>query len=208
MRSRVLFRDSAGLTLFLIGAVAVSLPRAAHADDVTPPDVPHDLQVPVGNTAFLVGHADGTQNYVCLPSSSGFAWTLFTPQATLFDDQDKELITHFFSPNPSENGTIRATWQHSRDASTVWAAAINNPVFVTKGAVPWLLLQVPPNGTREGPTGGATLAGTTFIQRVNTHGGVAAPADCASSSDVGKKAFVPYTADYFFYKAASASDGQ
>jgi hypothetical protein len=47
---------------------------------------------------------------------------LFTPEATLFDSVDgKQVTTHFFSvnPNPSDGGKIRATWQHSKDTSTV-----------------------------------------------------------------------------------------
>ena len=63
---------------------------------------PPNIQVPAGNKAFLVGHAVGTQNYVCLPSGSGVRFVLFTPQATLFNDDDKQLTTHFFSPNPFE----------------------------------------------------------------------------------------------------------
>ncbi len=64
----------------LVVAFTVSSPQPAHADRVTPPPVPTQIQVPPGNEAFLVGHAVGTQNYVCLPSGSGFAWTLFTPE--------------------------------------------------------------------------------------------------------------------------------
>lgn len=30
---------------------------------------------------------------------------------------------------------------------------------------------------------------------------------CTSSTDVGKKVFAPYTADYFFYKAAENDTG-
>jgi Protein of unknown function (DUF3455) len=51
-----------------------------------------------------------------------------------------------------------------------------------------------------GPTGGATLTQTTFIQLVNTVGGVTPPTGCDTLPDVGHKAFVPYTADYVFYK--------
>jgi uncharacterized protein DUF3455 len=182
---------------------------------VVPPPVPANLQVPAGNTAFLVGHAVGTQNYICLPSGSGFAFTLFTPEATLFDDGDKQLITHFFSPNlspipPEVLGTIRATWEHSRDTSTVWASATpdttsTDPAFVAPGAIAWLLLNVV--GAQDGPTGGHTLTATTFVQRLNTSGGVAPSSGCASSADVGNKAFVQYTADYFFYKGPkSAAD--
>ena len=52
------------------------------------------------------------------------AWTVFTPEATLFSDQREQLTTHFFSPNPAEGFIVRATWQDSHDTSTVWARAI------------------------------------------------------------------------------------
>jgi hypothetical protein len=193
--------DPAAAVLFVLGFVVATLPQLARADDVTPPPVPRDLQVPRGNEAFLVGHAVGTQNYICLPSGSGFAWTLFTPQATLFDDEGQQVITHFFSPNPAEDGAIRATWQDSGDTSAVWAQAVHastDPAFVASGAVPWVLLQRV--GVRAGPTGGRALTGTTYVQRLNTVGGVAPSTGCAASADVGAKAFVPYGADYFFYR--------
>jgi hypothetical protein len=194
-------------------AFAVTLSQPAHADKVTPPAVPPDIQVPEGATAFLEGHAVGTQNYVCLPcpnpttpatacpDSTGFAWLLFTPEATLFADNDKQVTTHFFSPNPSEGGTVRATWQDSRDSSIVWggrAISSSDPHFVAQGAIPWLKL--PMAGVQEGSTGDNTLTATTFIQRLNTSGGVAPSTGCTSTTNVGDKAFVPYTADYFFYK--------
>jgi hypothetical protein len=52
------------------------------------------------------------------------AWTLFTPQATLFRGRGRQVQTHFFSPNPVESGTVRATWQDSKDTSTVWGRGI------------------------------------------------------------------------------------
>jgi hypothetical protein len=78
-------------------------------------------------------------------------------------------------------------------------ASYSNPGFVARGDIPLLLLQV--IGAQDGPTGGHTLTATTFIHRLNTSGGVAPSTGC-TASDVGKKAFVPYTADYFFYRAA------
>ena len=77
------------------------------------------------NEAFLLGRGKGTQNYICQPTGSPstalghVAWTLFTPEATLFTDQAKQLITHFASPNPDEGGIVRVTWQDSRDTNDV-----------------------------------------------------------------------------------------
>ena len=195
-------------------AVTLSQSQPAHADKVKPPPVPPEIQVPSGQEPFLEGHAVGTQNYTCLPcpnpttpagmcpDASGFAWILFTPEATLFRDNDRQVITHFFSPNPDEHGTIRATWQDSRDTSTVWAKLFRPPLLVP-GAIAWLLLQV--SGAEDGPTGGHTLTAATFVHRVNTAGGVA-PSTACTSSDVGTTAFMPYTADYIFYTDAPGSD--
>jgi hypothetical protein len=186
----------------VVAAAVVTLTASAspaNAHD-NPPLVPQSLQVQQGNTVFLKGHAFGTQNYICLPAGTGFAWTLFTPEATLFNRGDKQIITHFFSPNPPATA-ILPTWQHSRDSSAVWASAAAppsfDPAFVAPGAVPWLLLQA--DATQDGPTGGDTLSGTTFIHRVNTSGGLAPATGCASLVQVGAKKFVPYEADYFFY---------
>jgi hypothetical protein len=198
------------------------LTQPAAAREITPPRVPPNIEVPAGNRPFLEGHGVGTQNYVCAPSassSSGFAYALFTPEAHLFDGGE-QLTSHFFSPNPSEENTsaalvavgpIRATWRDSKDSSTVWAKvrprdptipgdlgdSSSDPAFVKKGAVAWLKLTVV--GTQEGPDGGDSLTRTTFIQRVNTTGGVAPATGCASFSDVGNQAFIPYSADYIFY---------
>jgi len=57
-------------------------------------------------------------------------------------------------------------------------------------------------GDQPGPTGGERLTRTTFIQRLNTSGGIAPSTGCAQPTDVGSKVLVPYAADYFFYKAA------
>jgi Protein of unknown function (DUF3455) len=201
-----LYVTALGLTL------TVAAPRAAHAERITVPTVPDKIQLEPGNRVFLVGHAVGTQNYVCLPTATGVAYQLFTPQATLFNAEGRQLITHFFSPNLNPNpgldakelGTIRATWEDSRDTSTVWAkltgqaTSVTDPTFVRQGAVAWLRLEVV--GTQEGPTGGDKLTETTFIQRLNTEGGVPPSTGCASPADIGTEAFVPYRADYFFFR--------
>jgi hypothetical protein len=68
------------------------------------------------------------------------------------------------------------------------------PVTVDRNAIPWLRLRA---AHTEGP---GIFADTTFIQRVNTTGG---KAPSVNGTFVGQVARVPYTADYFFYRAAN-----
>ena len=205
----------ASIMLVAVLALAFMVPSVgpAYADSITLPDVPGNIQVPAGNKLFLVGHALGTQNYVCVPSGTSVRFVLFTPEATLFDGKGEQLITHYFSPNPSEPNTdpkvssaftIRAAWQDSKDSSTVWGKvnpgnSSSDSNYVEPSAIPWLLVTI--TGHQNGPTGGDRLSGTTFIQRVNTQGGVAPSTGCTSLGDLGNTAFVPYTTDYYFYKS-------
>jgi Protein of unknown function (DUF3455) len=190
---------AAAAATMLFAALTTSFPQAA--SDITPPPVPANLIVPDTFKAYFIGHALGTQNYVCLPSGAAFKWTLFGPQATLFDDDNEQVITHFFSPNPVENGVIRATWQHSKDTSAVWGRAVETSTdsnFVAPGAIAWLKIQIV--GAQYGPDWGDKLTATTYIQRVKTAGGTAPATGCTVPAEVGNVLFVPYTADYVFYR--------
>jgi hypothetical protein len=205
-------------------ALACAFAGSAEAQSLTPPVTPDKITPPVGNTLFLVGHAFGTQGYVCLPTSPGAAtasWTVkpARPEATLFQSffgQDVQIITHFLSPNTNPTDTAprpipfgNATWQSSLDTSKVWAAVLHDNVVAAgtdpascpnTGSIPCLLLETV--GSQQGPTGGTALSKTTFIQRLNTKGGSAPEAGCTVSTDVGNQALVPYTADYLFYRKA------
>ena len=171
------------------------------------PPLPSTIAVPEGFKMFFSGHALGTQNYMCLPTASGLAWKFIAPQATLFDSVNGELgqqlTTHFLSANVEEGGLLRPTWQHSLDSSRVWGRLAAPPLidanFVEAGAIPWLLLEKA--GVDAGPTGGSFLTRTRYIQRLNTSGGAAPSTGCSQPAEIGTVAFVPYTADYFFYKA-------
>jgi hypothetical protein len=180
---------------------AFPAPAVAHKDRVERPPVPGNLEVDRTFRPYVVAQADGTQNYICLATATGVAWTFLGPQATLFDGDLDQVMTHYLSPNPVEAGVARATWRHSRDTSTVWAAAVassSDPAFVAPGAIPWLTLQVV--GAQYGPDYGRKLTATAFIQRVNTAGGVAPATGCATAADIGRRVFVPYTTDYVFYR--------
>jgi hypothetical protein len=166
-------------------ALPALLPALTYADQPpAPPSVPEVIQVPDGNEPFLVGHATGTQNYTCQASPAGYAWTLVAPAATLVDDNGEQITTHFAGP----------TWQ-AQDGSTVVGARVNGAT-VSPSAIDWLLLRAV--STSVGPDGGDRLAATTYIQRVNTSGGLAPETGCDASMG-GAAANVPYTADYYFY---------
>ena len=64
-------------------------------------------------------------------------------------------------------------------------------------SIPWLLVQTA--GVQRGPGGGNIFAQTTYIQRVNTFGGIAPTGACT----VGQVALVPYTTDYYLYRASN-----
>lgn len=187
--TRLLIASTAAL------ALAVPLLRAqpALAAHVVPPPVPPALQVPAGNRAYLVGHATGTQNYACTAPNT---WTFTGPQATLYRDNGHEVATHFAIPG--SNPPV-PEWQ-ARDGSSVVGHTVAKAT-VDATAIPWLLLQAVSTST--GPDGGDRLVDTTYVQRVNTTGGLAPTTACS----VGDTANVPYTADYYFYRAADDDPG-
>jgi len=201
-------RTTAIVTIVFGAVMAASATPASAQSPIEVPPVPSGLAVPAGQEAFLVAYAQGTQNYVCLPTTKKASrWVFLGPQATLFETDGEaitnQLTTHFLSANPVEAGTPRPTWQDSSDSSRVWArarASSTDPNFVSPGAIPWLLLETA--GAALGPTGGGTLAQTTFIHRLNTSGGVAPATGCGVADNVGAVALVPYTTEYYFYRVA------
>ena len=178
-------------------ALALGLPvvtphaARAHGGQDMPPNVPPSLQVPAGNQVFFWAHASGVQIYSCTATG----WTFVAPSATLFDEvkkmfrgeREERVAIHFTGP----------TWQ-ANDGSTVTGKKIASVNAPSPTAIPWLLLSAVITTT--GPDGGDTLTDTTYVQRLDTTGGVA-PADGCDAAHIGAYAGVPYTADYFFYKA-------
>jgi hypothetical protein len=199
-------------TAALMLACALGMATYASAQ-VTPPTTPDDIAVPEGNSAYLVGHARGCQGYTCLPTSTGgTAWNpSASPEATLFADffgHSVQIITHFQSinENPKPDVTVprsgNATWQSSLDSSRVWMVKKNGidprsdiASCPNTGSIQCLLLQSV--GNKKGSTGGSLLFNTNFIQRLNTQGGSVPSTACV----VGQTELVPYTADYFFFRA-------
>jgi hypothetical protein len=205
----------------LVLACAAAAVPGANAQNIMSPATPTIITPPEGNSAFLLGQAVGTQGYICLPTAAGSStasWTVkgARPEATLFQrifGYDFQIVTHFLSPDANPNGDApsplpfgSATWQSSFDSSKVWAAVLHantipagsDPSCPNAGSIPCLLLQS--IGSQPGPTGGTILSKTTFVQRLNTRGGLAPAEGCSTAADVGSQALVPYTADYYFFR--------
>lgn len=165
----------------IVAVAAVwSLAPVAAAGPAAPP-VPEDIAVPDGNKLFLVGHATGVQIYSCNPAG----WSLVAPRANLYNDKGKLLMTHFGGPS----------WQ-AKDGSKV--VGRREAKANVDGAIPWLLLSAA--STTAGPDGDR-LARTTFIQRIATTGGLAPAAGECNATTADDVVEVPYTADYYFWKA-------
>ena len=103
-----------------------------------------------------MGHAIDP-DYVCLPSGNAFAWSLFTREAVLFDDDDRQIITHDFGPYRSKpaahspSSGIPGIRAPSRGRGV---QSSTDSQFVAPGAIPWLLVNVKDVGAQAGPTGG------------------------------------------------------
>ncbi|HET8823393.1 MAG TPA: DUF3455 domain-containing protein [Thermoleophilaceae bacterium] len=164
-------------------ALAAVVPLAGVATAAPPaPDVPDGIAVGEGYKPYLIGHAVGVQIYDC----NGVSWSLRAPRANLYGDNGQLIATHFGGPS----------WQ-AKDGSKVIARRAADPVIVDDKAIPWLLLE--PTSATAGPDGDR-LAGTKYIQRINTTGGLAPAASECNTETAGDQAEIPYTADYVFWK--------
>jgi hypothetical protein len=136
------------------------------------------LRAPERSKRVAHMYAKGVQIY----RWSGTAWLFAGPSAVLYSDAAgrDQVGTHYVGP----------TWESS-DGSTVRGSS-PVPCTVDPNAIPWLLLVGTP-----GETSGIFRRATS-IQRVNTVGGTI-PAEPGTTP--GEERHVPYTAEYYFYRA-------
>jgi hypothetical protein len=138
---------------------------------------------------FLTVHAVGVQKYACQPNGT---WLFTDPEAVLYGTSGNPIGTHFLN-----FATGRPVWQ-AKDGSSVEAAR-KATAAGGAGNIAWLLLE----GVVTGPgPEGDRLAGTTWVQRLNTSGGVAPAGTCAPGDTIA----VPYMTDYHFWKGGGSGD--
>jgi hypothetical protein len=144
------------------------------------PSIPEALVVPSGNKLAFTLFGDGVQIYDCKTNADGNpAWTFRAPEADLFSGRRLAGI-HYGGP----------TWE-ALDGSTVVGTRVAG-VTVDASAIQWLLLSA------VSPDQHGRMAGVTYIQRLETVGGLA---PSTTGCELGAVAEVDYTALYAIYKA-------
>ena len=179
-------RTARSLATAIVAVAALApLTQVAAAAKPQPPAVPGNIAVAAGNKVFLLAHAVGVQIYSCNATATGYAWGLVAPRANLYNRHGRLIGTHFAGPS----------WQ-LKSGSTVVGSVVDRAT-VDATAIPWLLLSAT-------PTTAGRFKRTTFIQRTATVGGLAPAAGGCTALTVGTRVEVPYTADYYFWKAKRA----
>ena len=186
MRYMKIKRIIALVILLTIAGVGVTSTPAAQAGDNNgnnrAPELPTPLcdrvNVEEGNRVAFHAYALGVQRY----RWDGTAWVFVEPVATLYADANYhgKVGTHYAGP----------TWETNSGGKVV--ATRLEGCSPEPTAIPWLLLQTVSN---EGP---GVFDSVTYIQRVNTVGGLV---PTAPGSAIGVVTDVPYTAEYYFYRA-------
>lgn len=170
--------------LVLIALVSSFAPvQLAFAADGPTLPAPCGVIVPeAGNKLDSHVYAKGVQVYKWNASTN--FWDFVGPRADLFAEESYhgEVGSHFIGPN----------WQ-SKGGSRVKAAAIQGKTCTPDpNAIAWLLLQATEK------TSFGMFRDVTFIQRVNTTGGLRPNVPGTVDGEIKE---VDYTAEYYFYKA-------
>ncbi len=149
-------------------------------------DLPEAIRVPAGHTQALYTVGTGELSYECREKkdmAGTFEWGFAGPVATLSDARGSALGKYYAGP----------TWE-SNDGSKVTgkqvAVSPHKP-----DSIPLQLVKANP------ATGNGAMSGISYIQRLNTRGGIAPSLPCGAEQK-GQRQQVAYQADYVFYKPA------
>jgi hypothetical protein len=173
------------IVLLVVGQM-LSLPTSVAASEGTPPVVPDAIAVPAGSALLFSRHAAGVQVYECQNGK----WVLHAPRALLFDPVSNEPIGIHYG-GIDRGLTPGPWWESLDDGSRIRGAKTGEAPSPNANSIPLLRLEV------KEWYGSGIFTPVSFIQRLNTVGGVAPTGKCPS----GLQRQVPYTADYYFYAA-------
>lgn len=170
--------------LAVIPLAALSACTSMGTARVAAPDVPTAVAVPAGHTPTMILTGSGLLTYECRAKASTtdvYEWTFVAPDAVLRDRSGAQVGKYYGGP----------TWEHGDGSKITGKQLAVAPS--SAGNIPYQLVQVTPS------PGSGTFNSTSYIQRVNTKGGVAPNEPCTAST-AGSKKTVDYSADYVFYR--------
>ena len=147
--------------------------------------LPEAVRVPSGQTMRMVATGVGEITYECREKAAAagqYEWAFVAPVATLYSADRRNVGKYYAGP----------TWEASDGSRVTGKQMAIAPA--APGSIPLQLVKTDPT------MGGGAMTGVTYIQRLNTKGGVA-PAMACDAASKGRRQQVAYEADYVFYGA-------
>ena len=177
--------NRAGQLLVLIALVTLAATQAVAFDNSNGPELPDQcssIVVPEGNKLAFHVYAKGVQIYKWNVITQ--KWDLFAPQASLFAEENYfgEVGSHYGGP----------TWESKSGSKVEGRRVLGTGCTPDPTAVAWILL------SKYRTEGSGIFSSVSFIQRVNTTGGLAPSVPGLLDGETKE---IPYTAEYYFYRA-------
>ena len=171
--------------LALITFITLGVQSAQAFDNSNGPELPaqcDSIKAPEGNKLAFHAYAKGVQIYKWNATTQN--WDLFGPQAALFAEENYfgEIGSHYVGP----------TWESKSGSKIEGRRVQGTGCTPDPTAVAWLLL------SKFRTDGAGIFSKVTYIQRVNTTGGLAPANPGAYDGEIKES---PYTAEYYFYRA-------
>ena len=162
--------------------IAAAMPMAPMmtVDNAT---LPEAVRVPAGQKVRMTATGVGDLTYECREKkdlAGQYEWAFVGPVANLMSSDRKTVGKYYAGP----------TWE-SADGSKITGKQVA-VAPASAGNIPYQLVKTEP------AMGAGAMNGITYIQRINTKGGVA-PSMACDAAGMGKKQTVKYEADYVFY---------
>lgn len=138
------------------------------------------IAVPDGQQPTLQLAARGVQIFRCERVEGTYAWRFRQPEAELFDAHGRAVGRH----------GANFSFEH-RDGSRLIGTVVAHDRAPSADALSWLLLSTKSFGAGE-------FGGVSYVQRVNTSGGMPPPSCAAGELD--RLLRVDFSADFVFYR--------
>jgi len=187
-----------GMTAAVLSACK-SMPMTPMMMKVDNAALPEPVRVPAGQKVVMTTSGVGEITYECREKkdmAGQHEWAFVGPVATLYGADRKAVGKYYAGPTWEANDGSKVT---GKQVAVSPAAAGNIPLQLVK-AEPAMAATTAATMTQTAvaTAGGGAMTGISYIQRLNTKGGVA-PAMACDATSKGKRQQVAYEADYVFY---------